>query len=257
VKRPSLPKMNRRSKNALKCCIPILILIILLAYGFLHFRQLVSETPITTYQFYDLIIKVIAALLTLSAVVVALFKEFLISGFNYVELKIEKRDSDFIYEAINPITQPPIAESYKTYLKVSNNGNILAEGCVIKVSEIKYKNDRTGIEKVIEVFDSVHLKWTNEQEEIGIHPKNHTSVSVIILSNENSTVPGRGQGQNAKLSIGGISIPKEFTNGRYEVIFELLCKNHRGIKYNLKIAWDGTWKSRSSDIKAHYSIAEG
>lgn len=246
--------MRKRIWKIIKFIFPILLICVLLYFLFLHFKIYVSKVPITTYQFYDLVIKIIAAILTLSAVIVALFKESLISAFRYVDLKIENRDHECIHEVINPAADPPVAESYETILKVSNIGNILAERCSIKVTDIKFKNN-PDIETSIDVYESTPIVWNNQKEEIDIHSENYNSVTAITLStDENLTVPGQNQGQNAKLIIGGIPIPNENTNGKFEVTFELQCSNHKVIKFKLFVAWNGEWRSRSSDIKGCYSV---
>jgi hypothetical protein len=200
---------------------------------------------------------VIAAVLTLSAIIVALFKDSLLASFNYVDFKITNRDPDFISEIMGFGSPPLVADSYKTFLKIKNAGNIIAEACGIKVIEIRFKHHNTGGSKPINVFESTPIKWSNDKEEVNIHPDSHYLVSVISLSeNENATVPGKGQGQNAVLTIGGIEIPKEYTNGRLEAIFQLVCKNHRGVKYVMSVSWNSEWRSRLTDIKDFYTVSD-
>jgi hypothetical protein len=248
--------MNRRFKNALWYGIPLLALAYIFYRTYIHLKPLAQKQSITTYQFYDLVIKVIAALLTLSAVVVALFKDSLLSLFKYVDFKITNRDQDFIAETMGLGSPPLLADSYKTFLKIGNEGNIVAEACAIKVIEIRFTHHNSGVSKPINVFDSIPIKWNNDKEEVNIHPDSHYLVSIISLSiNEIPTVPGKDQGQNSVLSIGGIPISKDYTNGKLEAIFQLVCKNHKGIKYNITVVWNGEWRSRLSDIKEFYTVS--
>jgi|GEM_PF-4165296 len=247
--------------------LPIILIIIGINWTFSHFYGMRTPGQITTYQFYEIFVKSMAALFTLAAVIVALFKEGIISIVKYVELEIEPRDVDFLFEnltrkeqsisnssQLTPILQK--AESYETFLVVKNYGNKIAEGCTIQVEEILFEGESFVNHENIDVSNGNFLTWnSNSQKEISIYPNNKAIISVLkIVFIESNSTPGNAQSKQAQLKIGDFSVNDDYTNGSWTVTFILCSKNSKIQRFKLKIRWNGDWHPRMIELKKILTI---
>lgn len=259
--------MSRYKKNFLITVGSIIGFIVLFVFCFFYFKNLISHTPIVTFQFYQLVIMVISAILTLTAVAVALFKDQMYSWFKYAELSILNRDPNFISENIieeksnssQNSAQTPVAESYECVLHILNKGNKLAEGCTIQLTHLKQTGDGIAHESVLDTSNCLPLTWNNSsKDEILIYPKSKGIVSVVKMNLDAKGVPGsEGNAQSipAILSIGGINVKTpDRSNSTWTATFVLCSKQTNLFEYKLEIIWNGSWKSRLTEIKQNLSI---
>ncbi len=250
--------MTKLERNKTIAILITVLLVGLVIFLFFYFKPKVQPQPIITFQFYQLVVMCISAFFTLSAVLVALFKDQIYAKFKYAELLIKNREDAFICEneahSDQQVMGSPIIESYETILIVENIGNSLAEDCTFQLTALVFKTDNnTEIKEDIDVSKVKFLNWNNsEKEETLIYPKNRATVSVLKITKDEMRGPNNGQGDQSAapiLSIGGIKVnQKHMSNGVWIADFTLCSKRIDPINYKLCVEWKGSWKSRKYDL---------
>lgn len=211
---------------------------------------------VETYQFYDFYIKIIAALVTFSAVVVALFREEIRRLFLYHKILIRPHSNSFLTEVISEqstlITSDESiksAEKYELILFATNEGKISAKECFVCVEEVKYKKTDIDDEKILEIFN-IPLKWIGVVDsKITISKSAKVSFSGLLLTNEKKHEKGtKANRSDPLLLIGDTNLSKKYKSGIWYVTYVIYSADYEPHRYCLQVNWDGKWKPRLADL---------
>lgn len=223
------------------------------------FKLEVKREEITQVELIKIFISVISALITSSAVIVALFKEKILGRFNRPLLTIEKPNIKPTYEHISDqktFKKGEIIKSskYTSRLKIRNLGNVAATNVELFLEKIDYKSINSEIEENFEPpGDSI--VWGNSKENINILPNSEKLINIVeIFAPQNTSTPESStMSTNAELIIGNfVDCTKKNTGGVYTAHFVLHAQNHKHLAFKVRIEWKGKWKDRLTDFETEY-----
>lgn len=194
-------------------------------------------------------IQIVLAVITLFAVLVALFQEKLKSLFNQasLDLKINQQPPDcHQIDLTNSQTGQLLCKSIYIRIKISNNSKNTANNTEIMLSSF-WKINKNGERKVIKHFLPMNLVWSHFQpRRTTVHiPKDlfrHCDFGYFAPLNNGKTMLKLDTMVQPNCVSGGI-VPNILKPGDYE--FELLLSgdNVKPQKKRWKLSFDGTWSN--------------
>ncbi len=223
--------------------------------------EVVSSQP-DTIDVLNLSIRLFAAVSTVAAVIVALFKEDLRKIWVHSKIQVQLPDENFsenLYsDKIEDNSQNPLkAESYICLLEVLNNGNISATGVEIYIESLTFEGPNYPTSQTISVNDK-SLSWSGITEsKIPIPPEGKKKVKIleILAPEEQSDPEGTITNVPPKLRISDTIIDENFDNGEWEAKYAIYSTNSKPIRFTLLIKWNGKWENRASEMKSCLTIS--
>lgn len=247
---------------------PWYVSIILLVLGYIigcfhpieYFQFEHDNVEISRAESVKIVISIIAAFLTFCAVIVALFKEKLLTKFNKPKIIIDKPAkanieirSDKKYITKNETIE---ATQYNSRLLIKNTGNTVAIDVTLILEKLEFKETKYGtITNTFEPPGDI-IKWYNRDEKIQILPNSEKLINIVeIFPPKKSTTPeGKETSQEAELIIGNY---KECSHrskaGQWTATFVLHSQNHKHISFAVNIEWHGKWHGRLVDFENEYT----
>lgn len=224
----------------------------------------IQPEQLTSYQFHHLRITFFSSLLTLCALIVALFKDEIRLLWHYTKLVIEPKESDFLVETtINTNTDIGIrAKHYEVILFVTNKGSLTAKDCKISLAELTFSNSQQT-ESEIDVSLAPEIIWlgknSNNTSIVSHGGKAQISILKIVPKTEGvSTKEEKGdQSKPNQLFISGIDVSsdKRVVDGcKWIATFLIFSDNSKPLKYKIEIMWNGEWHNRKSEMMNCFKV---
>lgn len=248
-------------------------LVIGLVLGFLLASQLpllsvishFSDSTVTQFQKFDLLIRILAAVGTFMAVAVALFKEDIRRLWEHASVELKSRDSDWLREILEgskgedesdedsdlPAQNAPSrrAERYEVSLAVKNTGSIPAKSCEIRLDQLVFKPTNEAREIEVDCGERP-ITWSGGADSrITILPDRHVAVEIAKISPPTRSKNGNGQ---SVLTIG--NIPMKDRAGTWVATFSVFGENVRLTKITLTFWWNGQWEHRKTEMSQRFTV---
>tara|TARA_R110000851_G_scaffold310283_2_gene470014 strand:+ start:10617 stop:11399 length:783 start_codon:yes stop_codon:yes gene_type:complete len=221
-----------------------------------------DQTPVNRIEVIKVLVSIISAFLTFSAVTVALFKEKILALFNKPKLNIEmpsdKPNREIIADKIQ-IEKDDIIEATKhiSRLIIKNKGNTVATDVGISLEKLEYRELNANNISLPYEPSGEPLQWNNNQDKVNIMPKGEKLINIveIFAPKLTSTPDGKSEvEQDAELIIGNFRDCDKLTKaGVWTATFVLHAQNHKHITFIVTIEWQGKWKGRLVDFEEGYS----
>ena len=226
-------------------------------------RPSFTDEILSKAEYYRLLISIISAIITFSAVLVALFKDDLreiwkrpIVLFEVPEeITIEDLNSSLESEIVS---DTPIANRYISRMEVRNTGNLPAINAEIYLDKLEFIPKDSTIIQNIETSGAA-LKWNGTESSIIIIPpggKKLIKIAEITAPEKISTPESEKLNKPPVLSIGEISNSKDKAKGKWIAKFSFYAQNHRPTSFTVEIEWNGVWKTRLTEFKQQYQITK-
>lgn len=184
---------------------------------------------------------------TILAVIVALGKEAILKWLYRPRLKVTPVDNG-IMEILNENTRVPEALSYECHVSIENIGSLVAMGCKVFISDIKYSKTSKKDCKTIKTAKNKQLYWISNEVDLPIGIANKIKLFEIV----NPGSVGTPQSDNSHppiIKFNGCNLPtKQTQKGCWIIDYYVCCKNGDAMKFNLIIEWSGEFKSRATDM---------
>lgn len=237
----------------------ILISLFLLIMGYLLgvffplcLRPNIAEAPITKGEYINVFINIVVAIASFLAVIVALFKESILSLLNHPNLAIQLLD-DGIIENIDREQQYPKTESYVCLLEINNKGNKVAEGTEIVVEEVQYsKRSKNDLQPIRGYRGKKKLFWDSVAVELPTFIPKEIELFNIVCPNNYGTpdVPTTDNIEKLRIKFNGLDLNLNQTEkGFWQIKYYIRYKGGKSVRFSLLVEWDGTWKSRKMEMK--------
>ena len=212
-------------------------------------------------EYYRFIVSLIAALITFSAVLVALFKDDLREYWKRPILKFTEPLHMTIEELNNNSESGSsndnlIANKYISRIEIKNEGNLPAISTEIFLEKLEFKEKDTNILQNVECYGKP-LKWNGTDLTSMILPVGAKKLIdiVVITAPEKVSKPDSQTTKNpSKIIIGGIPNNNEQLKGTWFATFGLYAQNHNSISFKIEMEWTGIWKPRLTEYKTQYQI---
>lgn len=203
------------------------------------------ETPIwdvCNHCFWDWFLRVLEVFGTISAVVVALFKEWFYQQFYHPTIVFENGALSETYDNDNHVNQ------YSSTLRITNNGSASAVNCELFISKLEFSSTNNDLHNTI-ISTETALRWEDNEKRVDI-PQNCTK-TYEWLRLVKAIPPYRGTAAiPSKLFIGNNEIPLNMNNGRFDVTFKIVCQGRAPQKVNLQLSWNGQWQEHMNQMVA-------
>ena len=229
------------------------------SYDLLRIKNTQLLADLSFFEFSSLLVRGIAAVFTLLAVIVALFKEDIRKIWEYSDIQVnlssagfkeiqKKQNENISGNALETIR----VDQYCCDLHVINKGNITAISNEILIEGITFKG--VNFPKPITVdINQTKLTWIGGDEERVDLPRNTLRKSTIlsIHSPESVSPPGETNLNPKSHIIIGKNRIINHGNGTYEIEFIVSGNNNSPIRYLLALDWNGQWANRKMEMDKH------
>lgn len=207
-----------------------------------------SDTPVDKGQNLENMISIFATLFTLSAVVVALFKDEIVGNFKKVDVSA-KMLCDTVEECSNESQGDvdPTVEKFYNQIIFTNEGNVNALDCELLVEKMFFKGRSEVNPHKIDISNKKILISGQERAYI---PKNggHREANIIeIVSSANPN-----GNETSQLTIANNTVPVK--NGTWTVDCCLNMSNATIKHYQIEIVWDGKWHDHKNNMQIQIKI---
>lgn len=201
------------------------------------------ETPIwdvCNHRFWDWFLQILEVIGTLSAVIVALFKEWFYKRIYHPSIVFKSGTLTETYDNNNNVNQ------YSSILQITNNGSASAVNCELFISRLEFSSTNNDLHNTIISTDTA-LRWEDNEKHVDI-AQNCTKtyewfklVKAIPANDNTAAVPN-------KLCIGNKEIPSSMNNGRFNVTFKIVCQGNAPKEVILQLSWNGQWREHMSQM---------
>ena len=251
--------MKSLSKTKI-CYIGIgIILFIVLVYFSGSFYEQYKSSIKEDEAFMRITIMVLSSLVTVLAMIVALFKEDIRGIFIKPKLDLNKENK------LNDVTQRTgqnnvEAMSYHYTTFVHNTGNIPAKEVEVYLTSLKHKKNSEQNYKEIEI-DSIPLTWKNSESKQIMIPRNSRKSLILfqILPPSDVSTPDQpppNASNQSQIQIGTNKYSVDVENAEWNVLFSIYADNAKPINIRLTISWNGKWESRLTEMNTQISVKE-
>lgn len=196
---------------------------------------------------------------TFLAVVVALFKEQIVSLFRKVEYSISLSD-DGLSEDVDEKQEPIKSKMYSCDIMVTNKGNIAAFNSEIAIKKIECGNNIKNL-KEVKLNKECKLLWDQEFKECVIPGKGGQRIMNLfcIYPSKLTSVPGQDQNKNVppRIKFNGIldGINVNSRKGAWVIEYVIYTKGEPLREYKLTVEWDNIWKDRKTEMINNITIS--
>jgi hypothetical protein len=153
-------------------------------------------------------------------------------------MTIEDLNSSLESETASDI---PVAKRYYSRIEVKNIGNMPALNAEIYLDKLEYIPKDSTISQNIECSGAA-LNWNGSESHTIIIPPGGKKLIKIV--------------KPPLLTIGEIENNKETAKGKWTATFSLYAQNLKPISFTVEIEWNGIWKTRLTEFKKLYKIAQ-
>lgn len=246
----------------------IVIILTVLTYFFAHVFPIEKMKPtivsrdITLNEILTRIFQLLAALATLIAAFVALFRDELRRIFtekHSIIVDLYKENEKVVFENTNNEVINKKALAYYSTLKIYNGSNIYLKGCELYIENITCSNDSAlQPNKILKGFKPTNWEYWKELK-ILIPIQGSAFHTIFILESPESNIvsPDQAKKQTDEgkqsstpiLRIDGNEIPFKEGVPNTIIIDYLLCvENSTAKKFSVTIKWVAKWENRLDDL---------
>lgn len=206
----------------------------------LSHKCMIPIVDVCSHCFWDWFLRVLEVFGTLSAVVVALFKEWFYQKLYHPTIFFKNGTLSETYDNSNHVNQ------YSSSLQITNNGSASAVNCELFISRLEFSSSNNDLHNTIISTDTA-LRWEDNEKRVDI-PQNCTKTYEWFR-----LVRGIPANRNAvaipnKLVIGNKEISLNMNNGRFDVVFKIVCQGCAPQEVKLQLSWNGQWQDHMNQM---------
>lgn len=249
-------KEMKNRKKTIKWIIVIFLLIAIVFIVLPHFLLNWNDLPETYFDrmvilYYSF--SILGAIGTCAAVFIALFSEEIKMWLYKPNISIRFKDDDGFSEKIDDLQQTPVAELYRCFLELEDEGFVNATNCNFNLIEVKYGKSK---EKAKSIKHWTGPKKVN-QYPFDISVDYPYEIRLFSINNPDYYGTPSDFSQSPLLSIYGIYLDDKYRQkGYWEILYCLSMRNGTSIKVNVAVEWDGVFTSRKTEMKEHLKITK-
>lgn len=213
---------------------------------------MISDTPISKAEYYQLVTSIFEAIGTCAAVIVALFLNEIRACFKKVSFDIALSSEDAL-EEVEDIKGTKKALKYYNHIEFFNKGNINAQNCELYLENAEFFLSENN--KNCDSFSvgNEPINWGNNSSPMVYVPSQGKKILRIfeMIAPQKQSNP-TGKDDNiipAQYSFLGFPHNVDAKKGKWELIYCLNSTNSKPQRFKLSIEWNGEWEGRQADMK--------
>ncbi len=238
--------------------ISCLLFLLLILAGIASIILLLITTPKISYgdatttepwQACYYVFTIVGSIGTLSAVIVALYKEELMLWINSPDLEFSLLENGLLANFDSQVGQSP--DSYECSIRISNQGTYTAIGCRAFIQAIKYNKNRNKdrLKALNIIQNKKQLNWTSTTVDIPLDLPSDIMLFQILNPNQLGTPQTGAAAPNPKITLNGFQLNKDKSEkGLWEIEYYISMRRGNVCKFLLSIEWDGTWSDNTEDM---------
>lgn len=250
--------MNKRKlvkRGILITCVLFLLMIIV---GIVAIVALLLTTPKLSHgntettdpwQACYYVFTIIGSIGTLSAVIVALYKEELMRWINSPDLEFSLIDNGLVANNDSQVGIAP--DNYECSIRIVNKGTSIAIGCKAFVHALKYNKNgnHNRLKPDNKVQNKKQLTWTSNNVDIPVDIPSDIMLFQILNPNQIGTPQAGNATQNPRIVLNGYQLSKDKSEkGLWEIEYYITMRSGNVSKFLLTIDWDGSWSDSEEDM---------
>lgn len=236
----------------------ILSLLIALGLGYLigsvwpisTLKVEISTSPISQGDHWRNLINLVAALGSVSAVIVALFKEEIQGCFKSVKLDFELGDSKAIEDLDTNEVEHPKANNYHNHIIIKNNGNINALTCEVCIDKIEFKKNG-DITPILQKITNDKFSFGIKTHQVYIPAQGSKSFELFQLTS--STLPSGESLPLLKIGENSYNTPNA---GVWTIECTISMTNAKPVPLVIVLEWNGKWCERINEMQIMTTIKQ-
>ena len=238
--------------------IACLLFLLLILSGIVAIVLLLATTPKLSHGNSEItdpwqacyyVFTIIASIGTLSAVIVALYKEELMRWINSPDLFFSLIGNGLSANNDSQVGNAP--DNYECSIRITNQGTYIASGCKAYVQTIKYNKNRKKerLRPINKVQNKKQLMWTSSNVDIPVDIPCEIMLFQILNPNKIGTPQAGNTTQNPRIVLNGYQLLKDQSEkGLWEIEYYITMRSGNVSKFLLTIDWDGTWSDKEDDM---------
>lgn len=206
----------------------------------------VDDAPMSSGDYYLIVVGAFTALGTMSAALVALFLSEIRSWFKKVSYNI-RLDKETVNEDLIDVKGTKKAKRYFNSIIFENNGNINALNCELYLENATFKSNDVAVPLN---WENAPIKWSAEHtmSYIPYQGKRVLPIFEITAPEKQSTPDGKINEIPSQINIAGLK-SIESRCGCWEIVYCLYSSTSKPQKFKLLIEWNGKWEGRQTEMK--------
>jgi len=213
---------------------------------------MITNTPISKAEYYQLVTSIFEAVGTCAAVIVALFLNEIRAYFKKVSFNITL-SSEEAFEEVEDIKGVKKASKYYNHIEFFNKGNINAQNCELYLENAEFFISDNNKNSDSFSVGNEPIDWgKNSGPSVYIPSQGKKTLRFFEMiapqkqsnpnGNDNKTIP-------PQYSFLGFPSIVDAKKGRWELLYCLNSTNSKPQRFKLSIDWNGEWEGRQADMK--------
>lgn len=204
-------------------------------------------TEICKHTFWDWTLRVLEVFATISAVIVAIFKEEIQKRLFRPSISFDPNTE--LKENVVRSEGRCFATSYSAILTLRNEGNNTATNLSVIIESIIYKRDinsQTHQKIIQEPFNMIIYKG---DEAVDLSADDEISFKLFeLFGSQERIVAGRTYNTPMSFIIGKKSIPELNFDGIIEISLKVKCNELKSQCLKIRLEWNGIWEDRLTEM---------
>lgn len=213
------------------------------------FSFLIDENKTTSKgeSVYYLICLIQVIMMIITALL-AVFGDTVRQLLRHPSLSADLRTNQVKEELADPKAQQKRAKRYYNIIDIQNKGKQNATDCELILERIICTQ---GNEEIELLADEVVKEFMGGKNYISVNGKKSILLYELLAAEEQGQTKGVNEQPQPQLSICGVAIPPQYTQGKLTVFIKLNTFSTEAMPIKAELTWDGVWENRSFDMDKH------
>lgn len=204
-------------------------------------------TDICKHTFWDWTLRVLEVFATVSAVIVAIFKEEIQKRLFRPRISFDP-NTEFKEDVVKSEGRC-FATSYSAILTLRNEGNNTATNLSVIIESIIYKRDINSQTHQKIIQEPFYLKIYKSEEAVDLSSDDEISFKLFeVFGSQERIVNGTAYNTPMSFIIGKESIPKLYFDGIIEISLKVKCNELKSQYRKIRLEWNGRWEDRLTEM---------
>lgn len=216
-----------------------------------------GSSPQGHLQDWHHVFSVIGSIGTVAAVVVALFKDEIMSSLFHPQIIVDKNDEGDdtgLIEVKDQNEGTPKVKCYECCVRVSNTGNRPASECEVKLIGVRYSTSNGKWKELMK--DTKHVGWSYTEDTITLLTDECKRLPLFRIYPDNSEgTPDNTKKSSKRILLFGFTMENKFQRkGHWIFSYKISSSKKEYCKFDVDVNWSGTWCERINEMKDEITI---
>ena len=216
-----------------------------------------SSNPQGHLQDWHHVFSMIGSIGTVAAVVVALFKDEIMSTLFHPKIVVEKNDegdNTGLIEVKDQNEGTLKVKYYECCVRISNTGNRPTNECEVKLIGVKYCTYNGKWKELMK--DSKHVDWSYTEDVATLLTDDCKRLPLFRIFPDNSEgTPDNKMRSSKRIHLFGFTMENKFQRkGHWIFSYKISSSKKEYCKFDVDVDWTGTWCERINEMKDEITI---